>query len=256
MILYNASSSYYSMIGRYSLLEAGISFESRRMDIHLAKEQLSSWYLAINPAMTVPTLIDGEQSWLDSQTILKFAASCAREKWMDADAMVSSQIDEIVKAHYAIPIERLTFSKALVRIPPLRFIVPRMLRSIIRKLEEDLTHSTNPTAIQAKITLNHERLAYFTEGNLMDKLQVERDRVQQYIQRLPTPAVMLFGDKPSSADILTVVLFGRLKMIGEYPLVPFTSPLIPWFERMQGREAYKDADIWTHFQPWRILLKR
>ena len=57
MILYNAPSSYYSMIARYALFEAGLSFENRRMDIHLAKEQLSPWYRAINPKMTVPSLV-------------------------------------------------------------------------------------------------------------------------------------------------------------------------------------------------------
>ena len=256
MILYNASSSYYSMIGRYSLLEAGVPFEGRRMDIHIAKEQLSPWYLAINPAMTVPTLTDGEQSWLDSQTILKFAAMRAGDRWMDADPALSIPIEQIVQAHYDLPIERLTFGKALVRIPPLRFIVPRMLRSIIHKLEGDLAHSTSTSATEAKIALNRERLAYFTEGNLVDKLQIERDRIQQFIKGLPEPASLLFGDKPSSADILTAVLFGRLKMIGEYNLLPQTSPLIMWFERVQLRPAYREADIWTHFQPLRILLKR
>ena len=49
MILYSAPSSYYSMIGRLALKEAKVPFENQRMDIHLHKEQLAPWYVALNP---------------------------------------------------------------------------------------------------------------------------------------------------------------------------------------------------------------
>src|SRR5690554_5849978 len=118
MILYNAPSSYYSMIGRYALLEARCPFESRRMDIHLAKEQLSPWYVQINPAMTVPSLVDGAHVLTNSCDILRYASTLAADKWMDCDADVSPHIEQIVLNHYTIEIERLTFGKALTRIPP------------------------------------------------------------------------------------------------------------------------------------------
>ena len=247
MILYNASSSYYSMIARLALLEAGVVFENRRMDIHIAKEQFSPSYLAINPAMTVPTLTDGNRSWTDSRDILTFAADAAKDKWLDSDDICSPKIERIVKAHYAISIERFTFGK----IP---FLAKWILRFIIKKLEAGISTSKNRAATQAKIDLNRDRLAYFTEGNRADKLQLQRDIVQKFLQELPAPGLFLFGEKPSSADIVTTVLLGRLQMINEYALVP--EPLARWFERMQARTAYKEADIWTHFQPWRILLKR
>lgn len=255
MILYNASSSYYSMIGRYALLEAGVPFESRRMDIHLAKEQLSDWYVKINPAMTVPSLLDHDRRWTDSQSILKYAAIQANQCWMDSDTRCVPCIEEIIREHYAIPIERLTFGKALHSIPPLKLLVFKMLGNAIHTLEAQLSTSVNKMALKAKINLNNERLAYFSEGNLADKLQVERIHVQNYLKKLPTPKTFLFGDKPSSADIVTVVLLSRLKMIREFHLVQ-SSDLINWFQRMKMRASYKKADIWTYFQPWRILLKR
>ncbi len=257
MILYTNPSSYYSMIGRYALLEAGITFETKRMDIHFAKDQLSPWYIAINPAMTVPALTNGTQSFINSRDILKFAATTASDKWLDADATCLPHIEQIIQAHYLIPIERLTFGKAMVKIAPLRFIFPRILGKVIRKLEADATHSANPSAIQAKIGLERIRIAYFTEGNRLDKLNIERERVKQFIKELPDPSLFLFGDKPSSADILTVILFARLQMIGEYHLVSATSKaLVNWFLQMKTRPTYKAADIWTHFQPWRLMLKR
>ena len=56
--------------------------------------------------------------------------------------------------------------------------------------------------------------------------------------------------------IVTAVLLSRLKMIGEYGLVDPSGATDQWFERMQATEAFKQADIWMKFQPWRIVLKR
>jgi len=256
MILYHASSSYYSMIARLALLSAKVPFTPRRMDIHLAKEQLSDWYLKINPHMTVPSLVNDKQTLTDSRDILKFAATRAGQQWMDGDPEVAQRIENIVESHYAIPIEKLTFGKALMSIPPLRLIVPKILRGVIHKLEAKLSSSPDPLALTKKININRERLAYFTEGNLADKVQIERIHIRNFINSLPASSAMLFGAQTSSADVVTAVLLGRLKMIGEYGLVDHGSPLDQYFTRMQANNAFKQADIWMRFQPWRIVLKR
>jgi len=256
MILYSSPPSYYSMIARLALQECGAKFNIRRMDIHIAKEQLSSWYLTINPAMTVPALTDNGHSWTDSRAILEKAASLASNQWCDADPGFATQIKEIVDAHYALSIEHLTFGKAMTRLPPLRIIFPRMLRRIIQKLEASLPSSTNPQATQRKIALNQERLAYFTEGDLYQKLIIERENISHYLSLLPIPSDgFLFGSIPGSSDIVTTILCARLQMIGEFDLVKPLPALSSWFERMQARPTFKRADIWTRFQPWRILLR-
>src|SRR5262249_337269 len=102
--LYHASSSYYSMIARLALLEAGVAFTGRRMDIHIAKEQLQPWYVALNPHMTVPTLVDGEHVWRDSRDILAVAAERAGARWLRPQAASEA----VVAAPYRLPIERLT----------------------------------------------------------------------------------------------------------------------------------------------------
>lgn len=255
MILYNASSSYYSMIARLALLEAAIPFENRRMDIHLAKEQLDPWYCALNPKMTVPTLVDGPQIWTDSQDILNYAAQRANTLWLDSDAEVQPYIQQIVYAHYNIIIERLTFIKALSSIPLLRFVLPNMLRRVIKKLESKQQLVSNELAVKEKIALNQQRIAFFTEGNIKEKLELERTSVRHLLAKLPNPSELLFGNKISSADIVIAALFTRLKMIGEERLLE-SQALNAWFARMQQRAGYKNADMWTYFQPWRIVLKR
>ena len=256
MILYNASSSYYSMIARLALIEANVPFVSRRMDIHIAKEQLSSWYMQINPHMTVPSLVDGDLILIDSSDILRLAASSAGNQWQDSDLLQNQGIEDAVKGFYSIPIEDLTFAKAMIKFPPLHFLFPKLLGHIVRNLKSQVASSKDPAATQAKIALNESRIHYFTQGNLLDKLNVERQRVSRYLSTLPTPQNMLFGEKPSSADIVLSVLLGRLKMVGEYSLVDPYPELDKWFCRMQQRPSFQKADIWQKFQLWRILLKR
>ena len=256
MILYHASSSYYSMIARLALLSAEVDFTARRMDIHLAKEQLADWYLKINPHMTVPSLVDGSRMLTDSRDILNYAAELAGQHWQNHDPALTAAIESVVSDHYHIAIEKLTFGKALSSIPPLRIIVPRMLKGVISKLERELADSENPTAVEQKISVNQERLSYFTQGKRADKLAIEREHVRAFLNRLPVTQHMLFGAQTSSADIVTAVLLGRLKMIGEYGLVDPSGAIDRWFERMQATEAFKQADIWMKFQPWRIVLKR
>jgi glutathione S-transferase len=200
--------------------------------------------------------VDGTQTLTDSRDILKYAAQLAGEQWMDSDAAVTQSIENIVAGQYAIPIEKLTFGKALFSIPPLRLIVPKMLRGIIHKLEAELASSPDPLALTRKININRERLAYFTEGKLVDKLEIERAHIRKFLNILPASSTMLFGENTSSADVVTAVLLGRLKMIGEYGLIDLDSPLDQWFTRVQATPSFKQADLWLRFQPWRIVLKR
>lgn len=256
MLLYSSPSSYYSMIARLALYEGNIPFDIHYMDIHITKEQLKPWYMALNPAMTVPTLVDGDRLWTDSRDILQWAATHAGEQWCDADPALSQNIEAVVAAQYDVVIEDLTFAKAMVRFPLLHHLFPRVLRSIIRQLEKDLSTTSDVKAVQDKILLNIKRLDYFTDGNLEDKLVAQRACARHFLEKLPpTPTSLLFGEKPSSADIVTAVFFGRLNMIGEYELVSPYPLLMEWFERMQQRPAFQKADIWLRFKPWRILLR-
>ena len=243
------------MIARLALNESNINFNMRYMDIHLAKEQLSPWYIAINPHMTVPTLTDGKQTLTDSRDILNFSSKIASQAWSDADPALSSDIEKIVAAHYKLAIEKLTFGKLMEKHSLLQKIFPFMLKRIIKQLKAESHTASDPLAIQNKIAINEERLAYFTEGDLAKKLEARREEAREFIKILPQSEILLFGYKPSSADIVAAVFFARLKMIGEEDIIKASPTLLSWFQRMETRPAFIKSDIWVHFSPWRILLK-
>lgn len=256
MILYNSPSSYYSMVARYALQEAGVLYENRRMDIHFGKEQLASWYIELNPHMTVPTFVDDDRILIDSRDILKFAADSAGEKWLDADLGRQQEIARIVGNFYAIPIENLTFAKAMIKFQPLRLIFPKVLEGVIQKLQAELKDSKFPKQVQEKIAINENRYIYFTQGDLREKLNVEQNRIKAFVSFLPIPDSFLLGEKISSADIVVCILLGRLKMVGEYSLVGSFPLLNNWFSRMEERSAFENADIWVKFHFWKLLFRR
>ena len=258
MILYHASSSYYSMIARLALLEANVQFESHRLDIHFAKQQLAPWYVAINPAMTVPTLSDGKTVWTDSRDILAFARDSAGACWADSDPPFGEAVEDIVNQHYAIEIEKLTFGTAFLSKPMLRVAFLHFLQTIVRKLSRSLPTAENRAAVSNKIIVNEERLAFFSASDLAQRVEEQRQRVVSLVKALsPGSKLMLFGDRISSADIVVGVLLARLKMIGLYEqTVGSNAPLRGWYSRYRLRIATQEADLWERFQPLRIILRR
>ena len=255
LTLYSNPSSYYSMIARLALIESGVVFLIKPMDIHFAKDQLRDWYILLNPNMTVPTLAGDNRIWTNSHEILTFAVHSAADQWADSNLQLTEQINTLVEAHYALSIEQLTFGKALVTFFPLRFMVPRMLRAIIHQLEQALPSSTNRQAIEAKIAVNQQRLAYFLSSDLSAKLLARRHDVMEFIKRLPTPDEFILGKQISSVDIVLTILFSRLRMIGEYQLLNDYPALDDWYKRMTKRPAFTKADIWYRFHPMRMLLR-
>ena len=257
MRLYHASSSYFSMIARLALLEAGLPFETRRLDIHFAKEQLTPWYIAINPAMTVPSLADANAILTDSRDILRRARDSAGTNWMDSGPAARDLIEKIVADHYAIKIEYLTFGTAFLSKPLLRYAFLHFLKRIVARLERSLPSAKDPQAILRKVEINRERLSFFASVDLADRVGQERVKVAALLDRLPVPGNFLLGDRTSSADVVVGVLLARLKMIGLYS--QFASPHTPldaWYLRYRRRDIVQRADLWEKFQPLRVLMKR
>ncbi|MCP9774295.1 glutathione S-transferase family protein [Cyanobium sp. WAJ14-Wanaka] len=261
LVLLHAAPSYYSMVARLALVEAGVAFCSQLIDIHLAKQQLGDRYRQLNPAMTVPTLCaadwssPGARIWTDSRDILTFASQSAAATWLDFCPNLRDQIADVVAGHYAISIEDLTFGKAILSNPVLKRIVPKLLQSLVDGLERRAEGAADGGAsLRAKAQQNRERLAYFSQGSQLDKLDLMRTQVGSYLASLPlvTGGPGLFGDRPSSADVVVAVLFARLEMIQELDLEA-RPDLQAWWLQFQQRKSFRQAEIWTRFRRRRFV---
>jgi len=253
--LFHAAPSYYSMLARLALAEAGITTTSRLIDIHFAKQQLSDAYRALNPHMTVPTLRGPGLLLTDSSEILAFAAARAGDAWGDADATLAPAIRAAVAGHYAISIETLTFSKLLTSKPLLKPLVAQLLSGLSRQLDQRAAHTAvDPGALRAKAEQDRQRLQTLTATPSAQTLAAMRQQVRAYLNGLPPleSGDWLFGARISSADVVLAVLLARLTMAGELPLLE-RPDLQQWWLRYQRRPAVAAADLWTRFQRRRFV---
>ena len=101
--LFHAASSYYSMIARLALVEAGRPFTPVKLDIHRRMAQFEPSYARLNPNMTVPTLMLESSLLSDSRLILFHAFGRSEDQADDATR-------RLVALQYEFPIDELTFS--------------------------------------------------------------------------------------------------------------------------------------------------
>lgn len=245
MILYHAASSYYSMIARLALTEAGRAWESVLLDIHRRQDQLSDGYAAINPHLTVPTLIDGELRLTDSADILAHV-------WPEGWQAAPGEIGRVVEEHYALSLEQLTFGTLFVRFPPGRLLFRHMLRRVVRSLEARAEGSPHAAVLLAKAAQNRERLAWFDAPDLPGRVKALRGRVAGFLASLPAPAPYLFGTTPTAADVVVTVLMARLVAVGEGRLIG-TAGLEGYWRQRRASPAFAAADVWDSVSLWRIL---
>jgi len=71
LILYDGTTSVCAIKVRLTLVEKGLDFQSRNIDLRKG-EQFSSDYLQLNPNAVVPTLVDGEDIVLESSIIMQY----------------------------------------------------------------------------------------------------------------------------------------------------------------------------------------
>lgn len=259
--LYHAASSYYSMIARYALGLADVAFDSHLLDIHSKKEQLQDWYIAINPAMTVPAMLARDKRFDSSAAIVDFARTTNPDAWCEslAGQEQRTQIDHLCQLHDAYPIEQLTFDTLMTKNPLLRWVAPRMLKRVCEDLSKRLAvGDKHQAALQVKLDVNRNRLAYFASAPAKLRQARSLASATNLIAAFPGKPIdaWLFGELPSAADVRLVVLLARLKMIGVLDSVQASSDLLAWFDAKAKTPIFVAADIWTRFQLWRIVTHR
>ena len=109
--LYHAGPSYYSQVVRLVMEEEGVNYVSRETHIHKKKEQLTDWYLKINPAWVVPTLLWAGSPVCESRDIAIFVVDNLSHNETGLLSVNRDDVLEMVDLHYSeVLIEPLTFS--------------------------------------------------------------------------------------------------------------------------------------------------
>ena len=249
--LYHAPSSYYSMVARLALAEAGIGHEEVPVDIHVRATQQSPVYARLNPNLTVPTLVRPGCVLDQSRGILAAALPTAERQ---SDAEIAGWLD----LHYAFSIDELTFGRLLARNAVARALVPRRLAAIRRRLLHLAAANADlRTTYERRAAVFAERERVFAPATASSLAALRSEQATELLDRLERCFVdsraVLVPPNYGAADVVWTVFLARMQFVGMGDEVAARPALLRYWRAMTARPAFTDADIWTRLHAGRLL---
>jgi ganglioside-induced differentiation-associated protein 1 len=249
--LIHAASSYYSMIARLAIAEAGIACEFSTLDIHARMDQFEPAYAKLNRNMTVPTLVLPDRVLDQSRDIMEWALA---QIGMESNAESRQWVDR----HYAFPIEQLTFGWLLSWNHLARWLVPSRLSSARNRLET--LAKTNPdlaATYRARAEVFAERVNVFNIATVRELFHTRR---RDALALLDDLGRALSDDRPvlvpphyGCADVVFTTFLARMEFVGMRREITKRPALARYYGAMRQRPNFAAADMWTRLQPLRML---
>lgn len=247
--LFHNPASYYSMIARLALAEAGIAYERVFLDIHRRMEQQKPDYARLNPNMTIPTLVLPDRVLDESREIAEWALggeaeTAAARSWVDL--------------HYSFPIEELTFGRLLRRNPLAQRLIPARLASTARKLSALAVANPDLAPLyRARADIFASRARTFDADNIQRLAGRRIAEAVGFLDRLEQNFAdgRKFIVPPSYgvADAVWCVFLARVEFAGLGAEIPRRPALARYWAAMQARPAFAAADIWTRMHVARFI---
>ena len=246
MRLYHAASSYYSMIARLALVETKRSYEGVLVDIHRRLGQFDPGYVRLNPNMTVPTLVDGERVLADSRDILLFAFG-------KTDGTLDDETAQSVAAHYAFPIEELTFGWLLGWNALARRLVPKNLAKVearLRGLAKEHAELTDLYLRRADVFGARRRTfdAKAVAGLLDERRRGALSLLDALKAMLSDGRETLIRPGYGPADVVWTVFLARLHWVKLAPEIARRAAVARYAATMFARPSFDDADVWRRMK--------
>ncbi len=248
--LYQAPSSYYSMIARLALKEAGITYEPVFVDIHIHASQQQPDYVRLNPNMTAPTLVLPKRVLDQSRDIAEFA--------LDVPEAGRADTETWVDLHYSFPIEELTFGGILAKNPMARIMIPKLLASAERRLLAYASAYPDLAALyKARAAVFAERLRIFDPADIIRLSETRRNQAVGFLDQLETALgdgrAVLVPPAYGVADVVWTVFLARMEFAGLGAEVAKRPALTHYWQAMQARPSFAAADIWTRMHILRLI---
>lgn len=249
--LYHAPSSYFSMIARLALAEAGIDHEQVFVDILFRGGQQLPAYARLNPQMTVPTLVLPGRVLDQSRDILNFALS-------QPERELNAEITSWINLHYSYPIEELTFGGFLARHALARAVIPAKITATRRRLLRlAATHPDLAEVYERRAAVFAERESTFDPKTAVRLAATRRGEAIGLLDRLERHLadgrnVMVPPDY-GGADVVWTVFLARMEFAGMEGEIVVRPALTRYWQAMKARPSFVSADIWTRLHVGRII---
>lgn len=253
-ILYSNASSYYSMITRLAFAEKNIAYDLHNIDIHIKMEQFSPEYVSIQPNMTVPALVYEDRVITSSREIMIFInTNFAGVNLCRAED--ESKVEELLDLHYGFSIEDLTMGTAMRKSPVARFALGRGLQKASKRCVELMTAQPKFTQVcKNKIELEKLReRSILSKTNNYDEVKQRTIALCDILEENLIKHEFIAGNNYSLADVVWTVFLARLMMIKFDNLILSRPHLASYWQRMQQRDSFAQANLWTKMRPWFMI---
>lgn len=242
ILLYDYPASICSQMARLALVEKGVVFERRNVDIMVTAEQFEPWYTALNPRAVVPTLAIGEEIVTDTLNIVArvdagFPGPDLTPAEADGADAMNRMMKDVMGLHYGV----LLYSRRLDANGKSTTVIERgeFLREQCAKFPE------RAELLDRRIAGN-ERL----QSILADAVETERhiDEARKLVGRIDkalADAPFVCGDRYTLADTFATPALARFRLHGfeDWWSGGANPNIAGYYRRMQERESWERAEV-------------
>lgn len=242
LLLYDHPDSICSQMARLALVEKGLSFDTRTVDILVTGEQFEPWYTALNPKAVVPTLVIGEEVVTDTiQIVLRVDQDFSGVELTPTDpaeaAVMQDWLFRIMAVRYGV----LLYSRKLDADRRSSMMVSRQkhLRELCRR------HPENATILEQRIAGN-ERLQETLSS--AERVREVVDGVKDLVASFEAPLEahdFLVNSAYTLADCFCTAALARLELHGyaHWWRDGALPALQRYYTRMQERPSFTEAGV-------------
>jgi tetrachlorohydroquinone reductive dehalogenase len=242
--LYNVPPSLCSQKVRLMLVEKGVEYTDRFVDIGPTSQNYEPWYVKLNPKCVVPTLTHGDKIITDSSVIIRYI-----EDTFDGPALLPEDpaIREQVLYFYDLAndldIRLLSFSKG----PSIMTSI--MLTKKLHKLEKNAKKHPDLREVYEK-----------KHADILGLKNQKQDRGACAAENAKLDAALdemndLLGDRLflgaatySLADVMWTVVLTRIEFLLGISRLETRPNVLAYYNRLKQRPSYVTADLWPYFK--------
>jgi glutathione S-transferase len=220
-------------MARLALVEKGLNFRRRQVDIMDSHEQFEPWYVALNPRAVVPTLQIGDEVVTDTIRIVNRVQTMEGHD-LSGDETTQHWLKDIMALHYGV----LLYRNRLDKDGTAPQIVAR------GRLLEQLSRERPDLAEITKLRLEGNRRFMGLLREPAD-IEIHLDATRDLIDRM-TGALshhpFLAGQNYSLADCFATAALARFtihRLGGWWEGTPLES----YYARLKARQSFAEAEI-------------
>lgn len=252
VVLYQMDPSFYSHLARVTLVEKGVAWESRNINIGPIMENYEPWYMRIHPAGVVPALDHDGTIVTEAIDVMRYVdANFEGPSLSPEEPELRERMEQWLERMDDFPTRE--FSYGVQGIPALKPMVKRsyhLRRKVLRKHRDK-----NPDLAERYEARLRDIDTWEKVSTNPDDVEALRQKAQAILDDLEAELAhgnsWLFGEQYTLIDIWMMIFLSRLAQFkmshwwegGERPLVE------AYYLRLKARPSFVEGDVWTGIRP-------